>query len=423
VLTPARRLRTRVSIFLLVVMASCTSAPPRQPPPEPVHETVVAGGLPDARFFADDLDEATRSRIEREMRAALLTRWQAAGRPVAGLDVDMLALSGGGADGAFSAGLLTGWSERGDRPEFDLVTGISVGALVAPFAFLGSDDDDELRAIFTGLDTPDIAELRLFSALFGALSLARTDPLRAQIERFVDDDFLARIAAEHRKGRRLLVGTTNIDAARPVIWNMGEIAEAGELELFKDVVLASASIPGAFPPVEIEVEAGDHRYTELHVDGGVGHMVLIGPTRAADALPQDLPFPVRRTIYVIMNVALVPPYQPVEDRLLAIVGRSLSTLIRAHSDGDLIRIYLAAGAAGADFRLTFLPPGFQAPPGSPFDRAYMTRLFETAYEEGRRGVTWLTEPPAIVGRRSIQGALGEAGSQARQRLPEDLEDE
>lgn len=389
----------------LLATAACTAVPRREPPPAAVYEKAVAGGLPEARYWADDLDEATRGRIKTEMREALLARWQVAGRPAAGLEVDMLALSGGGADGAYAAGLLTGWSERGDRPQFDLVTGISVGALVAPFAFLGPDHDDQLRAIFTQLDTPDVAELQLFRALFGALSLARTDPLRQQIERFVDDDFLEQIAEAHREGRRLLVGTTNIDAARPVIWNMGAIAEAGELELFRDVILASASIPGAFPPVRIDVEADGGRYTELHVDGGVGHMVLIGPARAADALPRDLPFPVDRTVYVIMNLPLVTPYQPIDDRLFAIVSRSLNALIRAHSQGDLIRIYLATVDADAAFRLTILPPGFVAPSNSAFDREYMTALFEAAYADGRRGVAWLTEPPSILGRRSVEGLL------------------
>ncbi len=375
------------------------------PPPADAYRAVAPGGHASVRYWADDLDPDQQARAEREIRTALGDRWRAAGRPRGGLDVDMLALSGGAADGAYGAGLLVGWSERGDRPSFDLVTGISVGALIAPFAFLGPDYDHALRTIFTELDTTDVAELQLARALFGALAIARTDPLRRQIEFFVDEAMLAEIAAAHGRGRRLLVGTTNIDAARPVIWNMGRIAELGELELFRDVVLASASIPGAFPPVAIEVETGERRYTELHVDGGVTHSVIIGPSRAAEMLPSDLGFPVQRRVHVVVNFALLPAYDPVADRLRAIVGRSFNTLLRAQSEGDLLRIHREVEAAGADFRLTFLPPGFSAPQASAFDRAYMAALFAAGRDDARDGIDWLDAPPALLGRGDVERRL------------------
>jgi predicted acylesterase/phospholipase RssA len=391
-------------IALALALGACATPVERRPPPAELYRDALAADDAGVRYWADDLDPAQQARALREMRAALLDRWQAAGRPRGGLTVDMLALSGGAADGAYGAGLLAGWSEAGDRPSFDVVTGISVGALIAPFAFLGSDYDGALRSIFTELDTADVAELQLFRALFGALAVARTDPLRRQIERFVDDAFLEEIAAAHADGRRLLVGTTNIDAARPVIWNLGRLAELGELALFRDVVLASASIPGAFPPVPIEVEAAGERFTELHVDGGVTRTVLIGPSRAEELLPRDLPFPVDRTIYVVVNLPLAPTYEPVEDRLRAIVGRSLTTLIRSQAEGDVLRIDVASRAAGSDFRLTFLPPTFAAPQASAFDRAYMTALFETGYDEARNGIDWLERPPDVVGRGALERA-------------------
>jgi len=390
---------------LLVALCACAPLEPRTPPPADAHRLVAPRGDADLRYWADDLDPRQRARAEHEMRAALRERWVGAGAPRRGLAVDMLALSGGAADGAYGAGLLVGWSAHGDRPSFDVVTGISVGALIAPFAFLGSAYDTELRSIFTELDTADVAELQLLRALFGATALARTDPLRRQIERFVDEAMLVQIAAAHDRGRRLLIGTTNVDAARPVIWNMGRIAELGDVELFRDVVLASASIPGAFPPVPIEVEVDGRRFTELHVDGAVTHSVIIGPNRAADILPRDLPFTVRRTVYVVVNAALVPAYEPVEDRLRAIVGRSLTTLVRAQTEGDLVRIYREAEVAGAEFRLSFLPAGFSTPQASPFDRAYMTALFEAGFAVGERGVEWLRQPPALLGREAVERAL------------------
>ena len=411
VLAVAGKLATVLAVVGL--LAACAAPSERRPPPAEVYRTAVAASDSGVRYWADDLDPRHQARAAREMRQGLIARWEAAGRPRAGLTVDMLALSGGAADGAYGAGLLAGWSTAGGRPEFDVVTGISVGALIAPFAFLGPAYDGELRMVFTELDTTDVAELQLFRALFGALAIARTDPLRQQIERFVDEAFLADIAAAHARGRRLLVGTTNIDAQRPVIWNMGRIAELGEVELFRDVLLASASIPGAFPPVPIAVEAGGERFTELHVDGGVTRAVVIGPNRAADMLPRDLPFAVQRTVYVVVNLALAPTYEPVEDRLRAIVGRSLSTLIRAQAEGDVLRIDRAADEAGAAFRLTFLPPNFRAPQASAFDREYMTALFEAAYAEGRDGITWLEAPPATIGRTALERERKAPGGAAR----------
>ncbi|TVQ40662.1 MAG: hypothetical protein EA356_00910 [Geminicoccaceae bacterium] len=401
-LTPSIRRCTVAALGVLTLAGCAALTPERNAPPVELYDLAVAANLPDARYWGDDIDERSRVLIEREVRGGMLRAWDHAGRPAEGLDIALLALSGGGPDGAFGAGLLSGWTERGDRPAFHLVTGISVGALIAPFAFVGPDYDRALRTMFTELDTRDVAERQFVRAMFGALGLARTDPLRRQIERFVDDDFLQRIAEGRREGRMLLVGTTNLDAQRGVIWDMGKIAEAGELELFRDVLLASASIPGAFPPVGIEVEAEGRRYTEFHVDGGVATSVFVGPTRAADALPRDLPFPIQRRLFVIMNNSLVVPYRPVENRLREIVARSISGLIRAQADGDLIRMYVAANLAGADFRLTFVPLGFDAPAESAFDRQYMTALFETAREIGRGEIPWWERPPALIGRQRLE---------------------
>lgn len=406
---PYRWLRIASIAMLATSLAACATPSTRVPPPAALYEDALPSGQAGLRFWADDLDPAVKARASQTQLDTLTRRWEAAGRPAQGLDVAVLALSGGAADGAYGAGLLTGWSDRGDRPSFDVVTGISVGALIAPFAFLGSAYDDNLRIIFNELDTTDVAELQLLRALFGALSLAETDPLRRQIERFIDADFLARIATQHRLGRRLLVGTTNIDAVRPVIWDLGAVAAAGELQLFQDVVLASASIPGAFPPVQIEVEADGQRFTELHVDGGVTQSVFIGPPRTAEVLPENLPFDVRRTFYVVMNLALIGPYKPIEESLRTIIQRSLSTLIRAQSEGDVVRIGVIADSAGAEFRLAFLPKGFKAPQASAFDRDYMRALFARGELDGRRGIPWLDKPPALLGRRAVVDGLNTEG--------------
>jgi predicted acylesterase/phospholipase RssA len=391
-----------------LLIAGCTrDAPVGAPaPPEAVYAEAAVPGLPAVRGWGDDLSSAQVKAARGAVQAALEARWVAAGRPAGGVEVETLALSGGGPDGAFAAGLLAGWTEAGDRPEFELVTGVSVGALIAPFAFLGPDRDAELRGLMTGVTTGDVLDFRLLSALFGALGVADPEPLRRRLSAVVDEAMLADIAREHRRGRRLLVVTTNIDAARPVLWDMGAIAEAGARQLFLDVLLASASIPGAFPPVPIVVEAGGERFLELHVDGGVTRSVTIGPTGLADVLDMTAPFPIRRRIFVIQNNTLAPPYQPVERTISGIAARTVSTLIRAQSAGDLTRIWVTAERAGAEFHLAFVPPGLGAASATDFDPETMRRLYDAAFAAARDGVDWLRTPPGVIG----YAALAEAGS-------------
>lgn len=386
-----------------VALAACESlAPLRDPAPAEYYDTAYVPGLPGARGWGDDFDVATSAALTKRVAADITADWIAAGRPAEGVRRNLLALSGGGPDGAYGAGLLSGWTMSGTRPQFDVVTGVSVGGLIAPFAFVGSDYDAALRMIFTELGSDDVAVLQIFNVLRGALGVADTQPLRANIRALVDEPFLREVAKGHREGRRLLILTTNIDAARPVIWNMGAIAEAGDLDLFQDVMLASASIPGAFPPVGFEVTNGSRSFTEFHVDGGVTRSVFIGPTGAGAALPRDFPFPVNRTIYVIQNNSLAPPYSPVESRLQSIATRSLSTLIRGQSEGDLERIYHAAEISGSEFRLTFVPPSFIAASTTSFDRDYMRALFQYAYEDALDGIDWLEEPPGLQTRTRLE---------------------
>jgi predicted acylesterase/phospholipase RssA len=190
------------------------------------------------------------------------------------------AISGGGQDGAYGAGMLCGWTDRGDRPHFRIVTGVSAGALIAPFVFAGSEYDSVLREIFTSVHTKDIARSRnLLSALTGE-ALYDSDPLRDMLKKHVNQAMLAKVAAEYRKGRNLFVATTNLDAQRPVIWALGKIAASGHPDapqLFREVMLASASIPGIFPPVYVETQVGDKTYEEMHVDGGATSQVFLYP--------------------------------------------------------------------------------------------------------------------------------------------------
>ena len=398
-----RTFRNALTVLLAAAVAACsTYAPVRVAPPAELYATAQPVGHRDLRYWGDGIDPAYAEADIRQIAEASRAHFEAKGIDPATQHADVLALSGGGPDGAFAAGLLNGWSTTGNRPDFALVTGISIGALIAPFAFLGPDYDPALRVVFTELDTQQIVIFRPFALLFGSLGLIDTTPLRQTIRSLVDDAMLKRVAEEHRRGRRLLIGTTNIDAGRPMVWSMGAIAETGDTELFADVMLASASIPGAFPPVLIDVEAAGQRFTEFHVDGGVTRSVILWPTGTEKLLEQYGLLRARGSIYVIQNNQLLPPYQPVRSRLRDIASRSLSTMIRGQTEGDLTRIYLAGREVGYGFKLIFVPPSDDVPGTTDFDIAYMRRLFDTAYEIGRGEIPWLDVPPDLMGRPELQ---------------------
>jgi predicted acylesterase/phospholipase RssA len=311
--------------------------------------------------------------------------------------VEILALSGGGGDGAFGAGLLERLvCERGDRPTFEVVTGVSAGAIIAPFAFLGSDYDDELEEIWTQYRTSQIVTAQILPGLLGGAALADSRPMEALIARYVDRKLLREVAREYKKGRILLIGTTNLDAQRPVVWNMGEIARSGHkdsLELFRKVILASAAIPGLFPPVEIPVHVEGRSYTEMHVDGGTTREFFVSPVdapfRAFDAL---YPAPPIRQVYIISNMKVASEQEVVDAQTLPIAARAISTLIKSQSRGEIYRIYRMSKDDGVDFNFTAVPRSFNRKAKEFFDPEYQRALFDFGYEMGRRGNAWLKHP-------------------------------
>lgn len=388
---PARR---ALLLLAVAVLAGCAAAPSRlNPMVREAHEDASIPGIPGARHWGDRRPPG----IDRFLAASdVELRRDYAG--LYGVPHRYLAISGGGADGAFGAGLLVGWTEQGTRPVFAIVTGISTGALIAPFAFLGPKYDPVLRRVYTELSTTDLVERRSLLEIVRNDSLASTRPLRALIARYIDDTMIAELAAEHRRGRSLLIGTTNLDAARPVTWNITRIAASGapgSRELIHDVILASASIPGVFPPVKVEVEAGGRRYDEIHVDGGVTSQVFMYPTgldwrRVLDRLK----VPGKPALYVIRNSRTDPGFQSVERRLVPIMSRSVSSLIRTQGIGDLSTIYFVTRRDGVDFNLAHVPDTFSREPSETFDRDYMRALFDVGYESARKGFPWITGPAA-----------------------------
>jgi predicted acylesterase/phospholipase RssA len=316
--------------------------------------------------------------------------------------VTSLSVSGGGSDGAFGAGLLVGWTASGKRPEFDIVTGVSTGALTAPFAFLGPRYDAALKDVFTQTSLKDVAVAHPLKGLLGGASLASNAPLAKVIAHYVNDEFLKEVAEEHRKGRRLLIGTTNLDAQRPVIWDMGRIASSGHaksLELFNTVLLASAAIPAVFPPGFIKVAVNGGVYEEMHVDGGTTREVFLVPTQfMTKNVDRRLGIrPIRRA-YIIRNGRVAPEWKAVKPRTLSIAGRSISTLIKNQGIGDLYELYEFTRRNGIGYNLAYIPGDFPDTSADAFDQKYRTALFDLGYQLAAGGYQWRKKPPGM-GRR------------------------
>lgn len=356
-------------------------------------------GVPNERFLITSAED--QQAIEAEFVAAGERMRRRLGlRPGQPLPrVNLLSVSGGGENGAFGAGLLCGWSDLGTRPEFNLVTGVSTGALTAPFAFLGPERDPELRAVYTELTLRDIALSRgLIAAIFDD-ALADTAPLFRTISRYMDEAMLAEIARAHEGGRLLLIGSTNLDAQIPVIWNIGAIAASGHpraLETVRRVLLASASIPGAFPPVMFDVTVAGRAHQELHVDGGAFAQAFLYPSSMSRGRRERI---ARGTAardveaYIIRNGRLDPEWAMVERRTLGITGRAISTMIAASGYNDVVRIFNNTQRDGIGFNLAFIGSDFTEELPAPFDQGFMRALFRYGYERGRRGYEWAKRPP------------------------------
>lgn len=298
----------------------------------------------------------------------------------------VLAISSGADNGAFGAGLLAGWSGTGTRPQFHTVTGVSVGSLIAPYAFLGAAQDEKLRELFTGLEWYNIVRLHSLTGLRNG-GITDPAPLLEAIQTNLTPEILDAIAAEHRKGRRLLARTTHISSGRPLDWDLGAIAASGRadrLELFSKVLLASSAIPAAFPPIEFEVEAGGRRYKELHMDGFVTGQVFVPAGRW-------------QQMFVILNNRLTPDFEQVNRRLPDLVSRYIYGVVRQQSAGDLARLYIRAQQAGSAFSYLEIPASVATEGRLPFQREYMEKLFETGVATGAgvngAGPAWRSLPP------------------------------
>ena len=387
-------------VALAMVALSGCAFPQRLPPlPLALASETSPFDIPYARYYPDSdgkkLEALGRIAIERERRA-ISAKGSIQQLPTA----NFLAISGGGDNGAFGAGLLCGWSARGDRPQFRLVTGVSTGALSAPFVFLGPDYDHALAQVYTTTNASDVFEPRKkLIAAVSADALTDSAPLRSMVSRFVDQRMITRIAEEYAKGRLLLIMTTNLDHGRPVIWNIGAIAESGDPqahEFIVDILMASSAIPGVFPPVMLDVSHGGIKYQEMHVDGGTtAQAFLYPPTFDLNRVAAREGIRRNRVAYIIRNGRLFREEAEVQRQTLSVATEAASTMIAANGTNDTFRIYLTTTRDGVGYNLAYIDDGFTEPYKGPFDRDYMNKLFEYGYDLGRKGYRWHKSPPGF----------------------------
>jgi hypothetical protein len=392
-------MRTNGSLpaLLLLAATSCSTLERKPVPVERMAEAEIAG-MSGVRAWAGSVDPRFQRDIEESIRQeppGLFPR-----TADGGLTYKALAISGGGENGAFGAGFLKAWTETGSRPTFKIVTGISTGALTAPFAFVGPKYDRTLEEMYTGISAKDVYEERAKLAALGHESFADTAPLAALIARCVDGDLLKEVAEAHARGRRLYIGTTNLDADRLVVWNMGAIARKGgprALDLFRQVMLASSSVPVVFPPVYIEVVADGMRYDEMHVDGGSKTQVffhggVLDLARAAASAGVTTTFSPEAVLYILRNGKLSPEPEQMPRKLGKIAGRVLATMVKSAGIGDLYRMYAFTRRDGLGFAYVGIPEDYVWVSDEEFDPEEMRRLFEVGHLLGSRPDPWARTP-------------------------------
>jgi predicted acylesterase/phospholipase RssA len=368
---------------------------PAVPTGKAVQATVL--GVPNERVFpavsVKPLEAEFSAAVRRQRQTLGLTPW--ASMP----QVQLLAVSGGGENGAFGAGLLCGWSVQGTRPTFELVTGVSTGALTAPFAYLGSSYDPQLRAVYTELSPDSVLASRPITAALFNDAMTDNSPLFKTISRYLNEAMLADIATSYNGGRLLLIGTTDLDAQQPVIWNIGAIASSGHpkaLDTIRRILLASAAIPGAFPPTMFDVMLDGRSYQEMHVDGGAFAQAFLYPASTTRQRQQRLrggQKVVPAVAYVIRNGRLDADWATVERRTMSIAGRAISTMISASGYNDVLRMYANTQRDRIGFNLAYIGSDFTKELPQPFDQEFMRALFDYGYQRALHGYDWVHQPP------------------------------
>jgi hypothetical protein len=384
--------RPGLGVFTLVVLSLCVigcAALPRQPdPPTGAEDATLPGFHETVRYVTD-------SQATYRVRSAQV--WTRLHEAMGERPLNMLALSGGGAGGSFAAGVLVGWSRQGTRPEFDIVTGVSVGALYAPYAFLGSSWDDHLLQAFPRARLGHLLQHSLLSTFFGA-SLYRGKPLHDLVDSFVAAELLDAVARESTKGRLLLVATADLDKQAMVIWDLGAIARQGDdhaRQLFRDVLIAAASIPGVFPPVMIQVQRAGSTFAEMHADAATINSLFVAPEAALFPM-ESVRWLHGDNLYLIINGQLGGAHQTTQRRTLPIIKRGLDALAHSAMRSDFALTYGFAVRNEMNMHVAYIPE--QYPYGGPLDfrYAHMRALFDYAAECAAGGELWTSPDDAAA---------------------------
>jgi predicted acylesterase/phospholipase RssA len=375
-----------VALLTVLVAAGCRSRGPLTPTQAGLNTNNIVD-IP-AQIEAQQSYKAAEqiTRAETVMRQSL--------PPPSGRKRSVLCLSGGGAYGAYTAGVLCGWTTRGDRPNFDVVTGVSTGGLIAPLAFLGPAYDHHLKRLYTTLSNRDIYTLRPVRGVFSD-ALADTRPLAHQVDLVLTDKMVQDLAIEHSKGRRLYLGTTVSQGKRFVAWDIGEIACRGrpeDRELIKRIILGSSAIPGFFPPSAIPITVDGKQFTENHVDGSVSYSLFLRPPYSP---PGTCPEPMSGVdVYAIVAGKLFADPEVIRPWILSEAAANITTLTYAQTRGDVTRLWSLCLISGMNFHLAAIPETTPAPKTSTtFDPAEMTQLFNAGARHVIEGCAWRSLPP------------------------------
>ncbi|GDY26837.1 hypothetical protein AHAT_27270 [Agarivorans sp. Toyoura001] len=377
-------------LFSLLLLVACSAPPRNASQHSELMSPLATSGI---RYWDGESKEITGHDLETEYQHILRSRKKSRAQ-----DQDQvyhLALSGGGINGAFSAGVLNAWTAKGNRPEFDLVTGVSTGAIVSIFAYLGSDYDHILKKYYTQTSLSSLFEVNSYWSLLGGEAVLDTNGFERQVRSYIDADIVSQLAKQRSEGRLLIIGTTNLDNEKLSMWDVGKIAQEGSdqaVELIQNIIIASSSVPGAFPAKSIVIDDGHQRFEELHVDGGVSRQVFLAPQWAyhsdyVNGLPQH--------VYVIRNGVLKPFYQVVENNLTDISLRSLSTMIRNQGIGDVEHIYHFSQRHNMRFKLAYIDDDFELIKDEAFTKEYMNAVYDYAYQKTMNEGLWQTLPPSL----------------------------
>ena len=385
----------RLLIIVTCILALSGCAHVRYAVPENLVGKAVVVGMPDIRYYVDKPDSFFM------VRKSLTESFKDEGKSEYMVDgiktYPILIIGGGVSNSAYGIGLLKGWLESGSRPVFKIVTGYSSGSLLAVAAFSGTDYEDRLADLFTSISTKDVVRQKnIFSILFG--NSVNTSALFAKkINDIMDEHLMVKIANEHRKGRRLYVGTSDLDAQEFVIWDMGALASQGSLDslnMFRKIILASCSFPVMLTPVYFQVEAGGKRYDEMHADGGVigGIFYIYQLMEGAES-----GFNGFKTRLYVLNLCYMSPHsKQIEDNLVAITSRLIETNGSSKMFGDTYSIYALAKEKVWDYNLAYIPEDFKPNQKEMFDKQEMRRLFKRGYEDAVVGYKWHKAPPGLV---------------------------